>query len=291
MCIKAVLQIRLVNFYGQSLGLVLYKIILALIMNSILSHELVNCLDSDLKSQAIKKLSRRIYKLNSLNSHEQCQSIVNSTIYECSVTIKKLKIVMQLELDSILNNSTMTQIDPSKINIKRDFYHHIPEFKQKINYLKFLKYSRENFPNVELDIWKRNKSTSIFPRISFLKLYENENYDSVMQLYEIECWVFAQKLNLKLGEKFDSSRIFSILDNYYQTAQSFYDNDELGNSRMILASLKMVCLLDKLACEEFNLLSEHKFGVNTDCLKNLLLISVKEIDCALQVKVRGNLTE
>jgi hypothetical protein len=59
-----------------------------------------------------------------------------------------------------------------------------------------------------------------------------------MQLYEIECWVFAQKLNLKLGEKFDSSRIFSILDNYYQTAQSFYDKDELGNSRMILASIK-----------------------------------------------------
>ena len=96
MSIKAVLQIRLVNFYGQSVGLVLYKTIMALIMNSILSHELVSCLDSDLKSQAIKKLSRRIYKLNLLNSHEQCQSIVNSTIYECSVTIKKIKIARQL---------------------------------------------------------------------------------------------------------------------------------------------------------------------------------------------------
>jgi hypothetical protein len=114
MSIKAVLQIRLVNFYGQSVGLVLYKTIMALIMNSILSHELVNVLDSDLKSQAIKKLSRRIYKLNLLNSHEQCRSIVNSTIYECSFTIKKIKIVMQLELDSILNNRILTSNRPIK---------------------------------------------------------------------------------------------------------------------------------------------------------------------------------
>jgi hypothetical protein len=289
--IKATLQIKLVNFYGEDSGLIIYKSIMALIMNSLLSHEMgIRVLDSDLKSQVIKKLARRIYKLNLLfetNCEEGCRLIVKGVIQACSITIKNFRNSMQLELDHIINSLKEIQIDPSQINTETDIIHHLKDFNQKIDYLKSLKSNTYNSIEIKLDFWHRNKSSRNFPK-DFLYLYENENYDSVMQLYEIENWSWAQDLDIRLVGKFDASSLFKLLDKYQKTARNFYNDDELGNSRMILASIKIACLLDKLACEEFYTLSEHKFGITSDHIQNLLLLSVKEIECARQIKVRNS---
>ena len=60
---------------------------------------------------------------------------------------------------------------------------------------------------------------------------------------------------------------------YIDKAKLFYENDELGNSRMIMTCIKLVCLLDKIAINQFPMLTEHKIGIDSKTFESLLIIN------------------
>ena len=65
--IKAVLQLSLCELYGDEKGKIIYKIVIALIINELCNHSIEYKLPLDLISQIIKKLSRRLYKIDLLD--------------------------------------------------------------------------------------------------------------------------------------------------------------------------------------------------------------------------------
>ena len=272
MAIKVVVQIRLCEIFGEIEGKLIYKIIISIIIKNFCDIPVKNF---DLKLQMIKKLARRIYKLDLLAKETRNDLLVAEIIDLCAQTIEKENIYLKRLFEKFVSNSRKipAMLDMKEINSK-DRYHNLDNLQTRISYFRKKSFSGiiNQVPLPHYCI--RNKDES-FPNTTLLDINKN---CLLTTLYDIECWVQRvefERLN-KLKD-ITSFKLKNLIETYIEKASQFYENDEIGNSRMILTCIKIVCLLDKLALNKYSLLSDHKIGISIEPFESLLIPLASEL--------------
>jgi hypothetical protein len=279
MSIKATLQIELTNLYGERDGLIFYKAVLAQIIEIICSK----CMNSqqitsDVKFQVIKKLSRRIKKLRMLETYNaKCQHIVDNITNKSTITINKLRQLLNEEFELTIEDSKFSaSLDMEKISMS-DIKHDDPKVFDELNRLAAISDNGSQFA--------QPKPLKFITRVgsTFEEIIKSlSSCGSVIPLHDIENWSLDHSLD---GINSSSLLLYNLLKQYTTNAFSFYQNDDpMGYSRLILTSLKLVCVLDKIAINEFPMLIEHKIGFDSKPLECLLLPLQTQIKCAYEVK-------
>ena len=277
MSIKVVLQLRLYQLFGDIDGKVIYKVIMILVVNKLCQDSCNYNLSSDLELQMIKKLARRLYKLDLLLKYSKSCYSLDSVVNMCVATIEKVKARMNEKLKKFVNNtrSTAAKLDLSQIGLNDVIHQKLDKLMVEINKLKSVS-PNQNYSNVAIPPCSpRNLPTCLFPNINFL----NSSGCLITALYDIEYWV--ENLDLENFQEnvnsIDSLNLITLMENYITQALSFYKGDEMGNSRMIVTCMKIVCLLDILANNKFQMLAQYKLGFDIKALECLLMPRSKDL--------------
>lgn len=99
-------------------------------------------------------------------------------------------------------------------------------------------------------------------------------------LIDIEQWI---ETNFNVGSA-NASRICELATTYGDKAKVFYAGDPIGGSRMILCLLKFIKVLDAKAILAHNLFQEHRPGVDTKIIDELLLPKRSDLVYAMQIR-------
>ena len=195
MAIKVVLQLRLCELFGEVEGKITYKIIIIVVINSlcqkICEDATVNC---DLKLQMIKKLARRLYKLDLLAKESNNSLLVAKTIDICAKTIETVKTSLNKSFESVILNSRKlnAELDLKKINSQDTIHEQIHSLVQDIKNIKEIDNNENSVKVVPPDMCPRNKiDSSKFPNLNHLE----SSIDCSTRLYDIECWIERIDLN------------------------------------------------------------------------------------------------
>jgi hypothetical protein len=234
-------------------------------------------------------LARRLYKLDLLTK----ELIINETIFDlaekitrkASNTLQKIRQYLDFqEEDAILKFNHSAKLNLDLIRAKDFIFREKDHFYKETMRLNSIELSKNANSYFVLEKIKRNLPTTTFPNTNYLDVYDKSSHKSVIQLYDIEYWVlYSLDENLKCNHEF-SMQLFSLFKKYLDAAVKFYNKDELGYSRLLLTSIKMVCALDSIATNEFPMLKEHSLGVDSKPLENLLLTNYTEMECAYKLK-------
>ena len=279
--IKVILHLKLVGFFGEKEGLILYKILLINVLDD-LCKESFNYDYNDLKMQMIKKLARRLYKFDLITKPENLSSFAKESLDSAYKTIKIIREQINTDLNpkqiKCLGLKYNFDIDKGlKFNKNTNFFKEINRLisisRQEINKTSSL---GENF--------KRNFLNSAFPDLNLLKVYENPNYKSIIELYDVENWIISSLDSRLIFSKEFCISLFDLFRKYIGIGLKFYKNDEVGYSRLVLTSMKIVCTLDKIARHLCPLLNEHKIGIDSTPIESLLLTDIEHIKCVHKLK-------
>ena len=275
MSIKVVLQLRLYELFGNNQGKIIYKIIMILFVNKICQECLNYELSTEIMLNIIQKLTRRLYKFEELNKEGSIQNY--EKIAEiCCKNIEKVRTVLDKRFENLVKSSrcATANLDLGQIELQDTIHRSLQELQTKI---KKLKSANGDYQSAKISIPnspQRNYMTCEFPNLRNLR----SNLCLTTSLYDIESWIQHLSIENILKENgVNSLNLVTLLETYISKATSFYANDELGSSRMILVSLKLVCLLDALAVNKFTLLKEHNLGFDTKPLESLLMPLSSEI--------------
>ena len=283
MSIKATMQIELSNVFGKRDGLILYKVTMAHIIQLICVKCLHSNLASEVKFQVMNKLSRRIQKQSLLKTdNAKCQQLVDKVTTMSIEIAYELRNSLNEEFGSIVESFKFsTKLNMSEIS-ESDVKHKNPKVYNELSRLATISSSAKMAQPKPLTPITRNFS-DIYEA---LKNYDDPQFDSVIPLNDLENWtVFSLNDEIENDPGKDFCHVlYYILDKYSTAALKFYANDPKGYSRLILASIKIVCALDAIATKEFPLLLEHNIGFDWEPIECLLLPLQTQMKCAHEVK-------
>lgn len=268
MSIKVCLQVRLFQLFGHENGLILYKAIVLKIIDDICVHSTRQSID--IKTQIVKKVALRIEKLEKLAESSDLKPTIEQLIKTAAKNVDNTCRNMQECFDRTIqaSRSQPAALDYSSID-KNDCKHDFNSLQSNIsNFNKLFEQQNKNDvspPNCP----QRNYLDCEFPNVELLNV-SGEN-QSLISLNDIEVWIKSIDLDeIKFSDKYSSAKMFNLFDEYLKKALNFYSNDELGFSRMTYVSIKIVCILDKLATLEYPLLN----GIVVDLFFFVLIIMV-----------------
>lgn len=282
-CIKTILQIRICDIIGKPCGKVLYKVIMCEVIRKIAENSAE--LREELQLEIIQKLARRIYKLDLAIKDQKLNSVVSEITMSSLETIKNVRIRLDSGLEKVRKNS---RNKPAKLNYsvidKNDVIHHNLSCVQEITRL-------VSINQISLDIIDKppysplRHTDSGLPNLDNFKSYKE--IDILIYLYDIEWWV-REKLDFYVEEHLKCSDLYvalsRFLKKYYEISNSIYSGDPLGYSRMVLVMVHVICKLDRIAANYFELLLEQQLGIDMEFLQYLMLPNSSDLVYAFKLK-------
>jgi hypothetical protein len=277
MAIKVALQLRLCELCGELKGKIFYKMIISMVIYQLCKISQNFLISSDLKLQIIKKLARKIFKLDLLAKESNNVKMINKTVELSSQVIENVKFSLNKTFGETIfkSRSLPAKLDLSNIDFQDITHKETETLEKEINFLKNIN-CNEKVSEIQKPNCKDRNTTSSFPNLGYLDVESAD--DLATALYDIECWV--QRIDLVLfsqNEKINSFQLKELMIKYIDKAIKFYENDELANSRMIITCTKIVCLIDKLATEQFCLLNSHKIGIDVEPLEFVFMTRSTEL--------------
>ena len=105
--IKVVLELKLCEIYGDIKGKIIYKLIVLVLVSELclMSINETSSYSSDLRFQMIKKLGRRLYKLDLLVKKSNYKHLTVDVFNECNTVIKTCKQHLNKSLELVISNS------------------------------------------------------------------------------------------------------------------------------------------------------------------------------------------
>lgn len=280
MCIKSLLQHSLTMELGADMGKLLYKVIMLQFitnMGSIFKASKSQSHDIGLMCQLVAKLARRIEKLNKWideldeDLSEEIDEMKVSSIHGAKATIKAIRTKIDAQIDKLqTDDEKKAHLSPlNDLNFKEDVIQKVPKLKA---YLDQRNKATEEIAH-EIYPTRPKYRRHVFeplnaPPNNYFEEH-NDNTDKQLRLMQFENWVLYE-LNLDV-DTIDSESIRKHSFTYASVTGKMYENDPLGTSKMILVQLKLLAILDGIACRKYPLLNKHRTGINPAVINALLL--------------------
>lgn len=274
---KAILQHNLVLHAGEFFGHLYYKIIFLRFMDEIcveLAESPSELLNTDLMSQMIAKMGRRIEKLHAHIDNrmemgeraDQFSRIIQSVIGKAKKTISKVRNKIDDKMvrlhQSLADASTLARLE--NLALRADSQQRIPTLREYIEGRNAIDIKTETINELIVKPVKRHYDRRVLPRAADLLNCSSEylldiEYH-VLHHFSIEQHVFHTK------------DIKEYMDYYAKRTKLFYTTgDKLSISRAILTQLKLLAMCDRYVCRKYPQLLEHRPSINFDWFNKLLL--------------------
>lgn len=284
MCVKSLLQHSLTMELGADIGKLLYKTIILQFITKMCNAFKTSdskSYDISLMCQIMAKLGRRIEKMTNMtdqlneNLDEEIQEMKVSSIHEAKATIKAIRTKVDAQINKLQSddekNSNLSPLND--LDFEKDAIQKVLKLEDYVNERIKMKMSTEdteNHPKSAPKYVRHNFELFNAPPTHYFKGFKDST-EAQIRLMDFENWALYQ---LKLDDDNDivsaeTIRIDSFL--YASTAEKIYENDQHSKSKMILVRLKLLAILDSIACRQYPLLKQHRSGVNPNVIKTLLL--------------------
>lgn len=271
MCMKSLLQHNLTVHLGTKTGKVLYKGIMLQFITEMCNAFATPCtFDVGLMNQLMAKLARRVEKLSDLmgNLNEHLSEIIRRVIHHTQTGIKDLRTKVDAHIDRLQSEDEKNaQLPPlTELNFETDVIQKVPKLR---DYL-------ENRASDATALHRTSENTRKYLRFKFNVLntpranYFKDCSDKTevnLRLVDLEQWILYHSD----GVEIDAKTLRDLSDLYAEAAEPFYDGDPLATSIMVLVRLKLISMLDKIACNEIPLMLEFRSGINPNIIRTLLL--------------------
>lgn len=281
---KVLLQLNLTVEFGQQTGRFIYKVMLLDLLAKVCNVYNGNAfkeLDVDLINQTLAKLARRIEKLNKdakelgATGSLYYVGVVDKAKVVISETRKKVdRQIKMLEKD----DTETTQLQPIKnLNFIADLQQATPGL------LKYIEQRERKYEPLKYDGKIKTRS--------FLRHNFRKKANAAIQIGKVKDEVathfrFCDYENWFLNEtsEWTPTECRTNYFKYLLDAKSFYKDDPIGNSRMLLICLKKLAFLDKIATAKCPLLLNHRSGINPKVFEDLLLPQHNEMKTAFELQ-------
>lgn len=288
MCLKVFLQHSLTVELGPVPAKLLYKIIMMQFITQMIDFfNKPDCktLNTDLMSQALAKLARRIEKLNDLISHSQCDQfneLSNRVVHQAKNTIDKIRKKIDHQINKLQKNDEKhAQLKPlTDLNFETDVIQKIPQLSAYLEGRLNEKIANRFGSGLQIKPMNRHYIGNVnAPNINSFGLTHNE-IESHLIWSDFENWIlYTFNQNYRCNP--DDIRNWS--SNYAAFAEEFYKKDQLGMSKMVLVRLKLIAILDFIATKAYPLLLEHSSCIEPKIIDSLLLPQKYDMDIAYSI--------
>lgn len=288
--IRVLLMINLRTVFDERLAKFLYKSILLRAMTKVCKLWLREDVEmkSDVAIQMIAKISRRLEKI--IVFYETCSDVLESRFgvlftslqEQVKNTIRKVRAKMNDQFDELnKKDQNEAQFSPLKdLNFDQDIRQTLPTLKKYIDARENTIESVTAYILVEPHVKPRHRvNVTTFPDQELLSTVDE--LEAGLILSDFENWIFHYL------DRSNSSHVMALrqlMFTYGKKAKKYYDGDALGGSRMILALLKIIQILDKIAIQKHPLLKEHHSGIN-NIVQELILPTNMYMKLALDMEV------
>lgn len=291
LCAKSLLQHSLTMELGAQMGKLFYKILMLQFITKVCDvFKAKKACDMSLMIQAMAKIARRIDKLKKLMDEEFKGETIDGHLNEMFITathnaksmIKELRKKVNTQVDKLQSEDEKNaMLSPLiALNFKEDVNQKVKRLREYLDKRQTESVESENYP----------KKGSTYSRHDFNHyssvpdnyFTQNNTIEKNLRLIDFENWVLYQ-LELK-ERRVDADLIRKNAFSYATVAESTYKNDQLAISRMILVRLKLIAILDNIACEKFPLLLKYHSGINPNIIKTLLLPQYIDMKIADQLE-------
>lgn len=285
MVMKVALRLNLETEFKGDAANFIYKIIqirLASRMCEFLLRREYQTIDAELAMQMLAKVARKLDKLSTFSKTSvkelKCQSLYSLVTTASKQTILKVREKINdqfIKLDLFDRREALLK-PLDDIDFQRDTIHKIPSLSTYIT----TRMQSRNASSVKSllepqPIPRHRIDVLHFPNFEFAAGTTEVNM--TLLLADVENWI-RENSNKCTAENVLSLRDLAI--KYGTAAKKHYKNDPLGGSRMILAILQIIRMLDKIAIEEYSLLDQHHSGINPRIIEDLLLPSRDQLKTA-----------
>lgn len=293
MCMKVFLQHSLTVELGPVNGKMVYKLLMIGYLSDMLDFfngDICEQLNIDLMSQAMAKLARRIEKCNktvreqNLKTNSPHTNLYKTVIRDATETIDAIR----GKIDDQIKELQTTDENNAELAPLRDL-DFLADIHQKIpNLTKYLdKRSGDAISSgfgacVQIKPVHRHRiSHAVAPPIPTFGLLASES-DKNLFISDFENWILY-KLDVN-DQRYGSDVLRTWCKTYAYSAKNFYTDDQLGMSKMVLVRLKLICMLDLMACATHPLLREHRSCINPAIINSMLLPQKRDMTIALQLE-------
>lgn len=237
---KVFLQLGLTIKLGDGHGKFLYKLCLLKFMCALCNND--RTADDDVLMQMIAKMARRTDKI------EKCAATApdlgsdliafkDGVKKDAIETVRSVRKKLNERFEAIqANERRLSDQKPlPRLDFERDITHQIPKLTKYfiMRDAEIVWEAVDNFPRPRRII-RHSWETKTFPDVQQLKAVSGE-IDTLQLLADFEHWI------LNLGTYYhSSSSMRQLAKEYMLKAQSFYQNDCIGYSRMVLVMLKII---------------------------------------------------
>ncbi|KAJ3085954.1 hypothetical protein HK102_013653 [Quaeritorhiza haematococci] len=298
MMIKIVLERSLTQkLGGQGQGRFMFKLVmlwclLELVREVLQSHRHV---DPDTAMQLLAKIGRRMLKLQHICREQPVGSVrfarIAEEINRWGVQyMGQLKEVVHRRWEDICARESRpkTTLDFERLDvvsdIKQRLNNALPEIEAATN-----RPAHNQSEGVSAPACKpRNTSLAVFPNVTTLTDAKGEE-ELLVALYDVEVWVKAQimedRLEHLIKHRNVSLQLYEILTTYVDKAKAHFLCDPVGYSRLVLTSSAIVMILDQIAVDNHDLLSEHHPGLYPKHVEVLLLTDRSDFQYLDRIRV------
>lgn len=292
MCTKVFLQHSLTVELGPKRAKFLYKLIMMQFITHMIDYfNQKSCeeLNIDLMSQSLAKLARRIEKISRQISEINDKKMIElyeMVVGEAKETIKQIRQKIDNQIDQLQKNDEKNaELTPLKdLNFEEDVCQKIPEL---LKYLEGHKNERTvtNRFGSALQIkpiQRHYLDGLVAPDVSKF-VSTNSEIDKHLIWSDFENWILYKVNTTQNSLSAPELRKWSF--SYASFAEQFYKGDQLGTSRQILVRLKMIAMLDFIACCTHPLLIQHRCGMNPKIIESLLLPQRLDMEIAHELEL------
>ena len=280
--IKSVLHIILATELGSDEGTIVYKSLMIHIMLYFLDNHPNSFDDNDILMQMLSKVSRQMLKLRNRINNSNKVSVGNHTIQWASNifqkscnTLQKIRKVADNRWKDYANAcSESVQINVSRLHARHHSVHKMSETALCRLKQAFQEVEDPSFQvPIPSCVKRSNKETTLFD-INFLESAVRENQIEE-NVWDFEMWVrnvLWEGFTLNVSQFLTRiGEIFNLFQKYLDISVTFYKDDALGSSRMVLTIFLTLAALDKIALTEWSIMSEYHSSFD-ECVFDGLLV-------------------
>ncbi|XP_035705453.1 uncharacterized protein LOC118434914 [Folsomia candida] len=277
--VKVVLQLSLIKELGLEYGIFVFKCVMLLAMTKALEHfhenltiEKYSSHGTDKKVQMMRKISRRLIKLNSINCTQGrlvddallwIEKRVTSVLNQVNQALREQWLITSIKLNSQTQHHSMVSTKNSRAVMLKQI---CPTLTQETQMRQITNNMNESTIQLPIPDCPDRLFSKTFPSVNNSSKWHEADFE----LWEIENWIRLHLETFFSSENY-SSRIQSLAYEYSRKAMEHYRNDPIGNSRLVLTVLKCIQVLDKIASTEYPTYAKHNSGVDLHFMDRLVL--------------------
>lgn len=292
MVIKALLQHSLTHELGEQMGKLLYKLVMIKFISdqSVFFHEhLCESVNVELAAQTLAKLARRIEKIfdisiderDNSDNYNEYQDLMEKIILDVSTMIHEIRLKINSRIEMLQSAlAEQSKLPPLvDLDFENDIIQKLPKLRNYL-YKRMFMTANQTANNAILNVRAYHRHVMATPYPPNIQIFAILAVEIAQHLFisDFENWILYTLNPFEF--RVNPIELRAWLFTYISYGELFHQGDPLGQSKIVLISLKLIEMLDIAAVLACPMLVEHHSGINPKIINSLLLPQFNDMKIA-----------